>query len=650
MPIVDPSLDTQNYHGTLDLPPSARRVLKASPRVFEVDSLEQLHHIARQFPEVRNKRGELLGVLTQPNGGRLTTFNMARGVDMSRVGNAITVGDDRESDMRRFNEVHGIDFSGVREYVQAELSQSELVFFVVCYEDKKTLQTMYIAYIARAADAAIVLAAAELQGVLTFAELKDKKIENVVFVETSFREEFCRDQLQAAVHIEVDGSNELYTNMCYSGPQKKGPMGTCIAASFKRKMSPVKHCSAHWRDLTPIPELRERLKLLCPDGQLGWMHEAISGGSKSEIWLALHRLMGANIELARWGVRRGGGYYDPASLRAETGCKRINWNLAETKELVSHPCIDDIGLSSIVDNWMYMSDAERKRWFVRLDHINGPSDNPALQARYQHPWSRGHFLNMRLGPHGIRSWDRLNDNSRVFDDKSQVPNVELGSVRLVVNSYGIRVPAGDPFSIVSVLDPATYLTWWACSPQLAETPSFTVDSSQEFPNEGAGTMAKFNPGTNAQLIEQRIGEMEQTHCVTGFPLYLLLPVGWVGNWYFGYNAPQAACQLVCHNLQYFVDGTDLKDSAHPLLGRHPGQALGLYDGTNKLPDEVFDLAKQADFGTEGVTRGVARILPWFENLIPKRMLKHPNKRCRESGQAVLDGATLAERRAIWGLK
>jgi hypothetical protein len=583
-------MDWEKYH----LPEDAAQVVSACPSLTIASSIDQLIDLA--CGGVGSNHYEV--AYDVPDNGTMVEAIVARvrnGVSVNypepymrrRDPDCMVIADDKPTDKPTYRARFGEDFDGMREATFDWLKDQALAMFgyVAGQED----MGMDALVIAPANAGFFALGLALLQGLIPESEIpQDFDPRAIIYVAPTFRHTHFNGE-QVVVHNRMDGLHEVFSYNLYPGPSaKKGVYGMLLTQG-EREGWVTTHCSAV-RVVTPY------------DNVTTMMHEAASGGGKSELLEHIHReddgrcLLGENML---------------------TGEKRY---LEIPRSCRLHPVADDMALchpSLQTDSGkLTLADAEES-WFLRVDHIDHYGTDVYLESLTAEPPEPLLFLNIYAVP-GSRAliWEHIEDepdkpcpNPRVVLPRRIYPNIVNEPVQVDIRSYGVRTPPcteeNPTYGIIGLfhlLPPALAWLWRLAAPRGHGNPS--IIDTEGMRSEGVGSYWPFATGLRidqANLLLSQFRNNPETR-------YVLCPNQYVGVWRVGFMAEWIMREYLARRGSAKFKPDQIRAARSPLLGYalHQLQVEGRF-----VSRWFLQVNTQPEVGNEGYDRGAEILYDFF---------------------------------------
>ncbi len=578
-----------NWH-KYNLPEDAARVVAASPNVIIASTVNELIDLAcgglgsNHFEVTYDvpERGETVeAIVARVRNG--VSANYPEPYMRRRDPNCMVVADDGPTDQPTFHQRYGEEFESVREATFDWLSEQPLAMFG--YIAGREGMGMDSVVIAPANAGFFALGLALLQGIIPEAEIPpDFQPTSIIYVAPIFRHTHFNGK-QVVVHNRLPNLHEVFSYNLYPGPSaKKGVYGMLLTQG-EREGWVTTHC-ATVRVVTPY------------DNATVIMHEAASGGGKSELLEHAHReddgrlLLGENMLT---GERR--------HLEIPRSCEL-------------HPVTDDMALChpSLQGNSgkLTVMDAENA-WFLRVNHIDHYGTDVHLERMTAEPSEALLFLNIYAVP-GSRAliWEHIEDapgkpcpNPRVVIPRQVVPHVVNEPVQVDIRSYGVRTPPCSEdhptygiIGLFHILPPALAWLWRLAAPRGHSNPS--IIDTQGMSSEGVGSYWPFATGRRvdqANLLLTQFRDNPETR-------YVLCPNQYIGVWRVGFMAEWIMREYLARRGSAKFKSDQVRPARSPLLGYtlHQLQVEGRF-----VSRWFLQVNTQPEIGNGGYDEG-ARIL------------------------------------------
>jgi hypothetical protein len=458
---------------------------------------------------------------------------------------AMLIGDDGPTDKVRYNEVFNKSFDGLRSETLSWLKNQKLAAFIFMAGQIEAGIPSLAIVPANAGFFAFGLA--KLQGILDARQLAETfQPKCFLFVAPPFRHSLFGGR-QHVIHNRLQDRYEIFSYSLYPGPSaKKGIYGALL--HYGETEGWVTNHAAVVRVVTPY------------GNKLTIMHEAASGGGKSEMNEHIHRESDGTIHFG---------------TNVVTGEKRY---LAIPRACDLQPVIDDMALChpSLQKNngKLTVFDAEHG-WFIRVDHIKNYGADPDIESLSIHPKVPLLFLNIDAQPSSTALlWEHVEDspgnpcpNPRFVLPRKIVPDIVNKPVSVDIRSFGVRTPpstAQKPsygiFGIFHVIPPALAWLWRLASPRGFDNPS--ILDSEGMASEGVGSYWPFATGkrvNHANLILKQIVDNPKTH-------YVLCPNKHIGAWRVGFMPQWIMRDYLARRGGVRFTQDELSSARSPLLG------------------------------------------------------------------------------------
>ncbi len=579
-------MDWEKYH----LPKEAAEVVLACPSLTIASSIDELVNLAcgglgsNHFEvtyEVPDRGETVEAIVARVRNG--VSVNYPEPYMRRRDPDCMVVADDGPTDKPTFQGRFGEDFEAIRQATFEWLSSQSLAMFG--YVAGQRGMGMDSAVIAPANAGFFALSLAMLQGIIPESEIpEDFHPRSIIYVAPVFRHTHFNGK-QVVVHNRLPELHEVFSYNLYPGPSaKKGVYGMLLTQG-EREGWVTTHCSTV-RVVTPY------------DNVTTMMHEAASGGGKSELLEHAHReddgrlLLGENML---------------------TGERRF---LEIPRSCDLHPVADDMALChpSLQDDSgkLTVADAE-DAWFLRVNHIEHYGTDVHLERMTAEPPEPLLFMNLYAVP-GSRAliWEHIEDapgkpcpNPRVIVPRQVVPDVVNEPVQVDIRSYGVRTPPcteeNPSYGIIGLfhlLPPALAWLWRLAAPRGHASPSIT--DSQGMHSEGVGSYWPFATGRRvdqANLLLTQFRDNPNTR-------YILCPNQYIGVWRVGFMAEWIMREYLARRGVARFKADQIRPARSPLLGYalHQLQVEGRF-----VSRWFLQVNTQPEVGSGGYDAG-ARIL------------------------------------------
>jgi hypothetical protein len=541
-------MDWQRYH----LPADAARVVKACPSLTIASTMDGLINLAcgglgsnhfevtYDVPEL----GETVeAIVARVRNG--VSVNYPEPYMRRRDPDCLVVADEAPTDKPTYWERFGEDFSGVREATFSWLAERPLAMFG--YIAGQPGMGMDSVVIAPANAGFFALSLALLQGIIPEEDIPESfSPRSIIYVAPPFRHTHF-DGKQVVVHNRLPEVHEVFSYNLYPGPSaKKGVYGMLLAQG-EREGWVTTHCSTV-RVVTPY------------DNVTTMMHEAASGGGKSELLEHVHREDDGRLRLGE---------------NMLTGEQRF---LEIPRSCELHPVTDDMALchpSLQSDSGkLTVTDAE-DAWFLRVNHIDHYGTDVYLERLTAEPAEPLLFMNLYAVP-GSRAliWEHIEDepgkpcpNPRVVIPRRIVPDVVNEPVQVDIRSYGVRTPPcteeHPTYGIIGLfhlLPPALAWLWRLAAPRGHDNPS--IISTKGMSSEGVGSYWPFATGLRvdqANLLLAQFRDNPNTR-------YVLCPNQYIGVWRVGFMAEWIMREYLARRGSAKFKADQIRPARSPLLG------------------------------------------------------------------------------------
>lgn len=507
--------------------------------------------------------------------------------------NCMVIADSRPTDKPRYRDLYGEDFAGVREATFEWLAQQKLIVMPFM---SGGMELGYPSLLVAPLNAGFFAAAlADLQGFLPLDEIPaDFRPRAVVYVAPPFRHTHFKGR-QVVVHNRLDSLHELFSYNLYPGPSaKKGIYGVLLNIGEAEGWVTV-HASAV-RVITPYENI------------ITIMHEAASGGGKSEMLEQIHKEMDGRIVLARNTVTQEKTYLD---LKEECELQPVTDDMA-----LCHPKLQNHNGKLVVQ------DAENS-WFLRINHITQYGTDPLYEKLCIHPPKPLIFLNLQGVPGATcLIWEHTLDapgkpcpNPRVIMPRNFVPNVVSEPVAIDVRSFGVRVPPCTKekptygiMGLFHILPPSLAWLWRLVAPRGYDNPS--VIDTDGMGSEGVGSYWPFATG---RMVDQANLLLRQISAATA-TRYILIPNQHVGAYKVGFMPEWVTREYLARRGTAKFRREQIRESRCNILG-YSLETIKV-DGAF-LPKGLLQTNLQPEVGNEGYDAGAKILVSFFKKELAK---------------------------------
>ena len=427
----------------------------------------------------------------------------------------MVIADKKPTNKQKFEETYGYDFSGLRKETLLWLKERELIVVPFRAGGKKYGYPAILICPKNAAFFAYALA--NLQA---FVNIEEEVIpfvpRAIIYVAPPFRHTHFEGK-QVCVHNRLDNCHEIFSYNLYPGPSAKKGVYSVLLDIGEQENWVTAHASAA-RIITPY------------ENEIVIMHEGASGGGKSEMLEAEHRVEDGRILLGTHVVTGGKNYLH---LGDTCDIEPISDDMA-----MCHPAIQGPdGKLGIIDG--------ENGWFLRVDGITEYGSSPAYEKIAIHPNEPLIFFNLQ-GVAGATClpWDHTLDsdgnpcpNPRVVIPRYMVDKIVQEPVGVDIRSFGVRMPpatAEHPsygiMGLMQIIPPALAWLWRLVAPRGHNNPS--IIASKGMQSEGVGSYWPFATGLRvrqANLLLQQIISCPNTK-------YILIPNQHIGVYKVGFAA------------------------------------------------------------------------------------------------------------------
>ncbi len=572
-----------------------KEILNGSPEVIIPESREKLFDMAvggkdKFVVEYEDESGNKFkeAYVTKCKNG--LAINYYEKEMRRRDPECLLIGDDLETDKKRFNDVYNEDFLSFRQKTFDWLKEQKLLVAGINVGGRNTgLKGLVIA-----PDNAgfFVGGICDLQGKIDIDE--DFAPDCIIYLAPIFRHTYF-DKKQIVAHHRTEGVHEIFSYNLYPGPSaKKGIYGVLLQKGEKEEWLTLHGSTV--QAVTPYENMTT------------FLHEGASGSGKSEMLEYPHRqeqgelLVGENL----------------------LSGKKFSLNI--NKFCALQPVTDDMALFDSKDEnrtgKLRVCDAE-EAWFLRVNHLKHYGTDPHLERICIHPSKPLLFLNIDASQNSTALlWDHIEDapgkpcpNPRVILPRDAAPFSVDSYTDVDFRSFGIRTPPcyknHISYGIIGfchIMPPALAWLWRLVAPRGHDNPSIT--DTEGMTSEGVGSYWPFATGrfiNHANLLLKQIMDVKETR-------YILLPNQHVGAWKVGFM-PQWLCReyFARRGTAKFREG-QLKPARSSLLGYVPSRFV--VEGI-QIPDYFFEVEDQYEVGDEVYDQGADMLWDFFAEQLKK---------------------------------
>jgi hypothetical protein len=511
---------------------------------------------------------------------------------------SMVVADEGPSEKPRFHERFGVPFAGLRREILDWLGAQRLIALPFVSGSKEYgYQSLLIAPL----NAAFFTAAlADLQGMVKRPDVDPGFAPRaVIFVAPPFRHTHCDGQ-QVVVHNRLQDLHEIYSLNLYPGPSaKKGVYGVLLSLGETEGW-----LTAHGSTVQVVTPY---------DNIVGIMHEAASGGGKSEMLEHVQRQPDGRLLLGHNTVTQE------------------DRHLAIGQTCALRPVTDDMALChpdlQAGGDKLTVVDAE-EAWFLRVNHIDHYGVDPVYERLSIHPEEPLVFMNMQATPGATcLLWEPIEDapgvpcpNPRVIIPRRMVPGIVDTPVAVDVRSFGIRTPpatAGTPsygiFGLLHPLPAALAWLWRLVAPRghgnpSVATPRDGTGDAAAMTSEGVGSYWPF--ATGRQVVQANL----LLHQIISTPgtRYTLSPNQHVGSWYVGFMPQWITREYLARRGGARFRDDQLVPARCSLLGY---ALTGMQIEGTPLPADMLQVELQPELGPAGYDAGAEILAAFFEECL-----------------------------------
>jgi hypothetical protein len=538
-------------------PDDARRVLSACPELTIAGSIDQLIDLAcgglrKSYFEVTYEvEDELIieAIVSRVQNG--VCANYLEPYMRRRDPDCMVIADDLPTDKPKFEERFDTDFAPVREATFTWLASQPLAMFGFIAGQEGMGTDAIVIVPANAGFFALGLAL--LQGIIPPEEIaashgqpNEFRPESILYVAPPFRHTHF-DGKQVVVHNRREGLHEVFSYNLYPGPSAKKGIYGMLLTQGEREGWVTTHCSTV-QVVTPY------------DNVTTIMHEAASGGGKSELLEQAHREEDGRLQLGRNIV---------------TGERR---HLEIPRSCRLRPVTDDMALChpslQTGRGQLVVADAEDS-WFLRVNHIDYYGKDVNLERLTAQPPEPLLFLNIYAVP-GSRAllWEHIEDapgvpcpNPRVVVPRRLFPGVVNNPVSVDIRSFGVRTPPCTEerptygiLGLFHMLPPALAWLWRLVAPRGHGNPS--IVDTEGLASEGVGSYWPFATGRRVDQANLLLAQFRDN----AHTRYILCPNQYVGAWEVGFMPEWVAREYLARRGAARFEPNQLRASRCPLLG------------------------------------------------------------------------------------
>lgn len=532
--------------------------------------------------------------------------------------NCMVIGDEQQTDKKRYQERYGKPFNELREKTLNWLSEQDLIIMPFMVGDPNF---GYEAILIAPANAGFFVGGlADLQGFIPKNKIRSGfKPKTIIYLAPHFRHTHFEGK-QVVVHNRLDDAHEVFSFNLYPGPSaKKGIYGVLINIGEMEGWTTL-HASTV-QVTTPY------------DNVVTIMHEGASGGGKSEMIEQMHRESDGTVIFAEDKVTE----------------EELDLSLNDTCTL--SPVTDDMALAHPSyqngNQKLTVKDAENG-WFLRVDHIKEYGTAPHYEKLCTHPKESLIFLNIDGAPNSTcLIWEHVMDekgkrcpNPRVIMPRRFIPGVVNDPVDVDIRSFGVRTPLctkDNPtygiIGLLHILPPALSWLWRLTSPRGDANPSIVDTGGMS--SEGVGSYWPFATGKMVRqanlLLEQIIATPSTRHVLT--------PNQHIGAYKVGFMAQWISREYLARRGSAKFKPEQLVQSKCPLLGY---SLKSLKINNTKIPRGLLQPDRQLEIGLEGYMAGAKILQDFFKKELEKFLTPDLNPLGRKIIQCCMDDGTIDE--------
>lgn len=583
------------------IPRQVKDVLDNSPSVTLIRDREEILSMAtgggKDFfevaYEVEGKDRLVEATVSKCKNG--LAINYAEKYMRRRDPECMAIGDEEQTDKKRFEKIFGKKFESVKEETFNWLKSERLALLAFRLGGR---QTGYHGLLIAPENAGFFIGGlADLQDLVCFDEISGEFAPKaIIYLAPPFRHTHF-DGRQIVVHNRESDMHEIFSYNLYPGPSaKKGVYGVLLNIGEKEDWLTL-HASTV-QVVTPY------------DNVTTILHEGASGGGKSEMLEYPHRQADGRLLI---GTNQVTG--EKIHMCLGRGC-------------VLNPVTDDMALAlpkfQNNSDKLVVADAENA-WFLRLNHIERYHTDPQLENITIHAEMPLIFLNLQGVPGSTcLIWEHTMDepgtpcpNPRVILPRRLVPNIVDEPVKVDYRTFGIRTPVCTRekptygiFGVFHILPPALAWLWRLVAPRGAANPSIT--DTKGLTSEGVGSFWPFATGSRvkyANLLLSEIRDNPETR-------YLLFPNQHVGAWKVSFMPQWISREYISRKGAARFRESQLKTARSPLLGYVPASIE--IEGRD-IPEELIRVERQPQVGADGYDKGAEILRDFFRQELSKFM-------------------------------
>ena len=596
--LASPGVDDYAPWWRMLLPADVAATLEAAPEVLVPRSRSQLVRLSLgetelpQFEvayEVPGRGRVVEATVTRCRNG--IAVNYAEPYMRRRDPDSMVVADEGPSEKPRFVDRFAGPFAPVRREILGWLSEQQLIALPFVSGSR---EFGYDSLLIAPQNAAFFAAAlADLQGMVPGIDIPERFTPRaIIFLAPPFRHTHCAGK-QVVVHNRLADVHEIHSLNLYPGPSaKKGVYGVLLTIGEAEGW-----ITAHGSTVEVVTPY---------DNIVTIMHEAASGGGKSEMLEHVHREADGRLLLGQNTV---------------TGERRF---IAMGQSCALRPVTDDMALChprlQRGEGHLTVVDAE-EAWFLRVNHIDRYGIDPSYERLSIHPPEPLVFINMAATADATcLIWEHVEDapgvpcpNPRVIVPRRLVSGIVHRPATVDVRSFGIRTPpctAANPSygiaGLLHALPPALAWLWRLVAPRGFSNPSITTDTGLS--SEGVGSYWPFATGrrvVQANLLLRQIRETPATR-------FTLTPNQHVGAWRVGFMPQWLAREYLARR-----SGARFRpDQLTPARCSLFGYALRSMQIEGALiPPELLQVDQQPEVGKAGYDRGADQLREFFATVL-----------------------------------
>ncbi len=611
----------------IEIPEEIKKLLKNAKRVYFASEKDELYSFIfpdnNNFEEIKFQLpdGRIIVEATVTKVKNGVVVNYPDSYMRRRDPNSMLIGDNIETDKTKFEEVYNYPFEKLRKETFEYLKSNELLVYAFIAGGVTDIDALCIVP-KNCAFFAYTLSL--LQGIIDIEKLERKfKPKTVLYLAPPFRITHFEGK-QRVVHNKKNGIYEIFSYNLYPGPSaKKGIYGALL--HFGEIEGYLTNHASAVQVITPY------------NNRIVIMHEAASGGGKSEINEHLHREEDGSILLGK-NIKTGEERY----IFLPRGCrlKAISDDMT-----LCHPSFQrNNGRLTIFD--------AEESWFIRVDHIKSYGIDPDIEKLSIHPPEPLVFFNIDAPPNSTALlWEHVEDepgkpcpNPRVVIPRKLYYGVVNKPLSVHIRSFGLRTPpcsSEQPtygiLGLFHILPPAIAFLWRLAAPRGHANPS--IIDTEGMQSEGVGTFWPFASGKKvnfANLLLKQIVENPKTH-------YILVPIKHIGVWEVGFMPEWIMREYIARRNGCYFLPNEITRSKCVLLGY---TLKKLVIERQEISPEFLDVARQPEVGEEAFLKGSQILYNFFEKQLKQYYTKSLHPVAKQILECFFDKGSLKEFESI----